>query len=208
LSNALHETTQTVTNRRPTRRHEDTSHAALMGALNDERRTLELKGKVCSSARSRYGIRSNDAEDIFHEAVLTYLGIHGRYSDRDNHFGLLVGIFHKKCLEFLGREERQTRVARRLVHSLQANRPEVARGEDPRGPAVESVIREEDSQLIRGAIECLPEDSQEILLDLAEGRVTRLEMIDRMGINRNTFDSRLRSLRLKLRQQLLDDGVL
>jgi DNA-directed RNA polymerase specialized sigma24 family protein len=62
--------------------------------------------------------------------------------------------------------------------------------------------------LIRGAIECLPEDSQEILLDLAEGRVTRLEMIDRMGINRNTFDSRLRSLRLKLRQQLLDDGVL
>ena len=207
MTNAVRRT-RTVTVTRAVRRKEDTTHPALMAALNDERRTLELKGKVCAGARMRYGIQLHDAEDIFHEAVLTYLVIHGRYSERDNHFGLLVGIFHKKSLEFLGREERQSRVARRMVHNLQANQPELARGEDPRGPAVERVIRDEDAELIRGAISGLTEESQEILLDLAEGRISRLEMIDKLGINRNTFDSRLRSLRLKLKQQLTDDGVL
>lgn len=195
------------TTRRPARR-EDTSHDALMAALNDEKRTLELKGKVCANARTRFGIQLHDAEDVFHEAVLTYLGIHTRYTERDNHFGLLVGIFHKKCLEFLGRVERQGRVTRRMAQNLKANKPDVARGEDPKGAAVERVIRREDAALIRDAIESLEDESQEILLDLAEGRLTRLEMIDRMGINRNTFDSRLRTLRLRLKRELADSGVL
>ena len=194
--------------KRNTRRREDTTHDALMAALNDERRTLELKSKVCANARSRFGIQLHDAEDIFHEAVLTYLGIHVRYTERDNHFGLLVGIFHKKCLEFLGRLERQGRVTRRMAANLQANQPFVARGEDPKGPAVERVIRREDAAIIRDAIDALEDESQEILLDLAEGRVSRLELIDRLGINRNTFDSRLRSLRLRLKRDLAESGIL
>jgi len=197
--------------RRPSPRRtkrEDTTHAALMAALNDEKRTLELKGKVCANGRSRYGLQLHDAEDIFHDAVLTYLGIHTRFTDKDNHFGLLVGIFHKKALEFLGREDRQSRVARRFVSRLQANKPAIARGEDPKGAAVERVIRHEDAELIRDAIGGLEEEHQELLLDLAEGRVSRLEMIDRLGINRNTFDSRLRTLRLRLKRQLEESGVL
>lgn len=208
LSNRAKTLSKNPTAKRPKRRREDTSHEALLAALNDERRTLELKGKVCANARSRFGIQLHDAEDIFHEAVLTYLGIHSRYGQRDNHFGLLVGIFHKKCLEFLGRVERRGRVNRRMAANLQANQPFVARGEDPKGPAVERVIRREDAALIRDAIHSLEDESQEILLDLAEGRVSRLEMIDRMGINRNTFDSRLRSLRLRLKRELAENGVL
>jgi RNA polymerase sigma factor (sigma-70 family) len=190
------------------RKREDTTHPALMTALNDEKRTLELKGKVCANGRARYGLQLHDAEDIFHDAVLTYLGIHTRFGDKDNHFGLLVGIFHKKALEFLGRQDRQTRVARRFVSRLQANKPAIARGEDPKGAAVERVIRDEDAALIRNAIGGLDEEHQELLLDLAEGRVSRLEMIDRLGINRNTFDSRLRTLRLKLKAELEESGVL
>jgi len=194
--------------RRVRRPKEDTTHPALMAALNDEERTLQLKGKVCASARRRYGLQMHDAEDIFHDAVLTYLGIHARYTDKDNHFGLLVGIFHKKALEFLGREERQTRAARKFVTKLRATRPLLAKGEDPKGPAVERVIRREDSALIRAALATLDDENQAMLLDLAEGSVSRLEMIDRLGINRNTFDSRLRTLRLRLKSNLAEACVL
>ena len=38
--------------------------------------------------------------------------------------------------------------------------------------------------------------------------MTRLEMIEEMGINRNTFDTRLRSLRLTLKDTLSRHGVL
>lgn len=201
----------TETPTRPTRkrkRREDTSHAALMACLRDEQKTAELSGKVCSVARSRYGILLQDAEDIFHEAVVTYLTIHDRYTGRDNHFGLLVGIFHKKCLEHLGHRERDGRVARRLVTKLKADRPTVARGEDPKGAAVDRVIRGEDAELIRDALDELRPEARELLLTLAEGRRTRLELIDELGINRNTFDTRLRSMRLKLRKALLRTGVI
>src|SRR5262245_56396087 len=74
--------------RRPER--EDTSHAGLMTALDDEKRTAALMAKMQFMARTRYGIRAQDAHDIFHESVATYLQIHGRYPPGDNHFGLLV----------------------------------------------------------------------------------------------------------------------
>ncbi len=190
------------------RRKEDTSHEALMRALRDESSTHSLFSKVCFMARARYGILPQDAEDIFHEAVVTYLSIHSRYPPRDNHFGLLVGIFHKKSLEHLGSRERTGRVNRRFVARLRSHRPNVARGEDPKGAAVERVIRGEDADLIRAAIGSLNEEGREMLLTLAEGRMSRLEMIEFLGINRNTFDTRLRSLRLKLRSTLERQGVI
>ena len=187
---------------------EDTTHAGLMSALADETRASGLISKVCFLARARYGILPQDAEDIFNESVLTYLAIHERYPPGDNHFGLLVGVFHKKSLEFLDSRDRQGRVARRFVARLQAERPEVARGEDPSGAAVDRVLREEDAALIRGAISTLSDDARELLLALAEGRMTRLEMIQALGINRNTFDTRLRAVRLRLKQVLAESGVI
>lgn len=187
---------------------EDTTHAGLMAALRDPRRTETLLAKVSYMARTRYGIRAQDAQDIFHESVATYLQIHGRYPSGDNHFGILVGIFQRKSLEFLGAAQRQGRVAERLVTRLRAERPAVARGEDPEGDVIERVIRDEDAGLIRSAIEALSPESREMLLALAEGRTSRLGMIEDLGINRNTFDTRLRALRLRLRHVLETTGVL
>lgn len=187
---------------------QDTSHAALMEALRDDVRAATLLSKVCFIARARYGILPQDAEDIFHEAVVTYLAIHSRYLVGDNHFGILVGIFHKKAFEFLDSKDRLGRVARRFVVRLKADRPEVARGEDPRGAAVDRVVREEDAALIRDAISRLSEDARELLLTLAEGRMTRLEMIKALGVNRNTFDTRLRGVRLRLKRTLSESGVI
>jgi len=187
---------------------EDTSHAALMRALADDQRAAALVSKVTFIARARYGIRPQDAEDIFQESVVTYLAIHERYPSKDNHFGLLVGVFHKKALEFLDSQDRVGRVARRFVARLQADRPVVARGEDPSGPVIARVVREEDAALIRAAIGSLSDDARELLLTLAEGRMSRLDMIEALGINRNTFDTRLRSVRLRLKRVLADSGVI
>ncbi len=179
-----------------------------MEALRDEARTSTLFAKINAVARSRYGIRVQDAEDIFHDAVLTYLLVHERYPPNDNHFGILVGIFHKKSLEYLGRQERTDRVSRRFVGRLRADQPAVARGEDPGGAAVERVIRREDAELILAALSTLNLEGREMLLCLAEGKTSRLEMIEELGINRNTFDTRLRSLRLRLKKVLVDTGVI
>jgi RNA polymerase sigma factor (sigma-70 family) len=193
---------------RPDGKREDTSHAALLAALGDDVRAAALFSKVSFLARARYGIRPQDAEDIFQDSVVTYLAIHERYPPTDNHFGILVGVFHKKSLEFLDSEDRNGRVARRFVARLQADRPVVARGEDPGGPAVDRVVREEDSALIRAAISTLSDDARELLLALAEGRMSRLDMIQALGVNRNTFDTRLRSVRMRLKRVLADSGVL
>jgi RNA polymerase sigma factor (sigma-70 family) len=189
------------------RRNEDTSHAALMAALADETESRTLFSKASFIARARYGLRVEDAEDVFHEAVATYLVVHSRYGPADNHFGLLVGIFHKKALEHLGARDRTGRVARRFVARLRSDRPGIARGEDPQGAAVERVIREEDAELIRAAIESLNDEGRQMLLSLAEGRLSRLEMIAELGVNRNTFDTRLRALRQRLRERLSRSGV-
>ena len=189
-------------------RTEDTSHEALMATLADESEFRTLLAKVSFIARARYGLRSDDSEDVFHDAVATYLAVHSRYGPSDNHFGLLVGIFHKKTLEHLGARERSGRVARRFVARLRSDRPGVVRGEDPKGPAVDRVIRDEDANLIRTAIESLNKEGQAMLIALAEGRLSRLEMIAELGVNRNTFDTRLRALRLKLKERLARVGVL
>lgn len=190
------------------RRAEDTSHAGLMEALADEKRTSALMAKMQFMARTRYGIRAQDSQDIFHEAVATYLTIHGRYPAGDNHFGLLVGIYQRKALEFLDARQRDGRVAQRYVSRLQSHRPVVARGEDPEGDVAERVIREEDAAIIRTAIGTLRGEGRDMLLALAEGRTSRLEMIESLGLNRNTFDTRLRALRIKLKKALEESGVL
>lgn len=187
---------------------EDTTHAGLMVALADDARTSGLLAKVTWMARTRYGIRAEDAQDIFGESVATYLQVHGRYPPGDNHFGILVGIFHRKALEHLGQSQRTDRVAERLVRKLRADRPSVARGEDPSGTVADRVIRAEDASLIRAAIASLSDEGREMLLSLAEGRTTRLDLIRDLGINRNTFDTRLRTLRLRLKRALETAGVL
>ncbi len=208
MSRTTSDRTAAATRSRLAHAGEDTSHRALMEALSDAERLAGLHSKVCFIARARYGIRPQDADDIFHESIQTYLGVFSRYPEGDNHFGLLVGIFHKKCLEHLSARERDGRAARRFVDRLRRDRPVVARGEDPKGPVVDRVIRGEDAELIRAAIAALSDEARELLLALAEGRASRLELIEALGINRNTFDTRLRASRLRLKATLEQRGVL
>ena len=192
----------------PGRSRDDTSHDALLKDLGDPDASGALMAKISFVARARYGILPQDSEDLFHEAVATYLTVHSRYEATDNHYGLLVGIFHKKALEHLGARDRAGRMARRFVTRVRSEHPFVARGEDPGGTTAEIVIREEDAKLIRDAIESMHDDGREMLLALAEGRLTRLQLIDELGINQNTFDTRLRALRQRLRLKLQRSGVL
>jgi DNA-directed RNA polymerase specialized sigma24 family protein len=183
-----------------------TSRSALLGALEDEKRVQKLMSKAGFIGRLRYGLQLQDIEDVFQAAVATYLEIGERYPEQDNHFGILIGIFHKKCLEFLDRRERRGRVTGRFVVRLKGDRPVVARGEDPSGTTADRVVRSEDALLIRAAIDTLSPSALELVLTFAEAS-SRLQLIGLLGLNKNTFDSRLRTARLKLKQHLEERGV-
>ncbi len=185
----------------------DVSHAALMRDLADVESVKRLLATLSARARTRHGIAASDADDIFQDAVVTYLLVQGRYPGLVNHVALLVGIFQKKSLMFLTDASKRGRQPGRLVARLRADRPAVARGEDPLGTTLDDVVRKETCSLIRDAIASMAEDRRELLLALAERRASRRELIAAMGLNPNTFDSRLRSARLRLRGDLRRVGV-
>ena len=154
---------------------------------------------VTAIGRRRYRMSADDAEDVFQDSVLTYLLSRNRYPAGSNHFGVLVGVFHRKALASLRRSRRRVRsferVARRLASARRAPEPPDA-----------AMIRAERSAAIQAAVNALADDVRETLLCLAEGRHRRFELIERLGINRNTFDSRLHVARKRLRQHLARRG--
>lgn len=187
---------------------EDQSHAALLAALADARRTARLVAMAAAIARSRRGIRTDDAEDLFHDAVVTYLQIQSRYPDEVNRFGLLVGIFHKKVLEFTATSQRRQRGLERFARRLASDRGHSLPGRDTAAPADGSIIREETSAAIRASIASLPEGIRSVLVALAEGRKRRLELVRELGISCNTFDSRLHVARERLRRRAVAAGAM
>jgi RNA polymerase sigma factor (sigma-70 family) len=162
----------------------------------------KLFDMVCSVVRRRYGIRAEDAEDVFQDAVVTYLEVRERYPAGANHFGLLVGISHRKALKALAGSRKR---ARRL-ELLAARVALEQRGRDPIHSPEWPVIRDERDAAIRKAIAALPHPARETLLSIAEGTERRLELIARLGVNRNTFDSRLHVARTALRRDLARRG--
>lgn len=186
---------------------EKNDRAALMAALADEVLVNKLCAKMCFLARSRYGMLPQDGEEVFHEAVLTYLLVGERYPATDNHFGLLVGIFHKKAFESMKKSGRRESMAQKLLNRLRGECPDKANGQDPQGSAADIVVRSEQACLIRRAIKSFDCEELRWLLLMAEGHKTRLQLIEELGINRNTFDTRIRDTRLRLRQLLQESGV-
>jgi RNA polymerase sigma factor (sigma-70 family) len=159
-----------------------------------------LREMTRSMARTRHGIQATDAEDVFQDAVVTYLQIRGRYPPDANHFGLLVSVFELKSREFVSRNGRRGRGLRRLA----AHTPRTP--VEP--PADELAERAETAKAIRDSIAHLAHDARRVLLQLARGRRRRLELIAELGINPNTFDSRLRQARERLRHELAAHGAL
>jgi DNA-directed RNA polymerase specialized sigma24 family protein len=183
-------------------------HEALMSALGDATGFASLLARFRGLAQRRFGIRGSDAEDVFEEGVVTYLVVHGRYAADQNHYGLFLGILRNKCLERHDRSRRGERSLRRLGSALLRERSRATRGEDPHGDALEGLVHAEEAARIRAAIAAIPEQTRTWLLAMAEGRATRTQTIRALHLNRNTFDTRLRALRKRVRRELAAAGVL
>jgi len=186
----------------------DVSHAALLAALADAERTANLVAMTTAIARSRRGLTADDAEDVFQDAVVTYLRIQQRYPAHINRFGLLVGIFHRRMLEFASRSQRRRRGLERFVRRLASERDRRVPGRDADGAADSRIVREETARAIRASISSLPDGIRPILLALAEGRRRRLDLVRELGISRNTFDSRLHVAREALRRRAVAAGAM
>jgi DNA-directed RNA polymerase specialized sigma24 family protein len=188
-------------------RTSESSRAELMRALGDAERAGTLRDTLRARARRHHGIRSDDADDVFQDAVTTYLIVNGKYPDDANHFGLLFGIFRRRSQMFLRADRTRRRANDRLVERLLGRRPDVARGEDPRGTTLDRLVRDESASLIRRAIAAIEADRRDLLLAFAERRASRLDLAAAGAVNPDTLDSRLRSARRRLMRSLEAVGV-
>ena len=172
---------------------------ALAATLANSDQEAALRAMVTAVARRRYGVQATDAEDAFQDAVVTYLRVRGRYPADANHFGLFVGIFHRTALTSLKRSRQRRHILERLATRLAHAQREF----DPANAPDAAALRAERTTAIRAAVATLDRDAREALLPLAEGRHSRLDLIARLGVNRNTYDSRLRVARNRLRRDLV-----
>jgi len=185
--------------------------------LADQQGFTKVVDKLVLMAWLRYRLPRAEAEDVAHTAVATYIEVRHRYVDESNQNAILVGIFRKKCLEFIDGSARERRKLRTYGQRLESRRwrqrldPRVSR--DGRAmrkpePSLERIIHEEDVDLILSALAEMRPEAREMLTMLVSGEAGRKGLIERYDINENTLDSRLRVYRKELRQILLQRGVL
>lgn len=157
-----------------------------------------------------HGLQQADAEDAVQSAFLTYLEVRDRYAESDAHAAILVGILRNKCREL-------TRDASRRSARLAAycGTPDAARENawirpaPPQRPpgVVEGLIRREDRTVVYDAIRRLPRTSRVIVRLITWREMPRRTIIRRLNVNANTFDTRLRNGRLRLRRELAQSGI-
>ena len=181
--------------------------------LSDPLGFERIHRKLVFLAWCRFRIRRADAEDIAQNAVASYCEVRGRYQDQANHHAILIGIFRKKCLEFIERETREKEGRLRLQRLGSADNPGPMNTPDTlRGPALEPVvdeiIRRENGKKIQEALGELRPQARELFELLLEEGVGRKGLIDRYGLNKNTLDSRLRTARGEFRRILQSKGVM
>ena len=177
-----------------------------------ERRSYEqVRRKLTYFAWRKYRIDSEHAEDIVQNAVATYCEVKGRYVAEENQYGILVGIFYKKCLEYIDQAQRESRQLKTFCTKADAQRenhwltPEETREQKS---VLGDLVRREDGRIILTALADLRPESREMFRLMAEEELDRKDMIQRTGVNKNTFDTRLRTARIELRDELRKKGVL
>ena len=169
-----------------------------------------LAATMIGVARSRYRLRQFDAEDAVQEAFLTFLEIRHRYPRAAEHPAIIVGILKKKCLEHIGAAKRD-----RLRLQRYCEKPDAARenawirpGHAGVAPAaVEEVVRAEERELTLDAIRNLKPEARRLTRLITWHEFDRQELIERLELNKNTLDSRLRSCRTQLRRLLNRRGL-
>ncbi len=185
--------------------------------LADQQGFAKVVNKLVLMAWLRYRVPRAEAEDVAQTAVATYLEVRHRYVDQPNQHAILIGIFRKKCLEFIDGSARERRKLRSYGRRIETRRrrdrldPRVAQNgralRKPQ-PVLEKIIHEEDVDLILGALGEMRPEARDMLTVLIRGENGRKGLIEKYDLNENTLDSRLRVYRKELRQILLQRGVL
>ncbi len=169
----------------------------------------ELREKLVTIARYKYGLQRTDAQDAFQDAVLTWMEVAERYSGEQEPLRVFLGVFHKKCLELIDRHSRERRKlqkpgklpeapnGRRLGSALCGSEPST----------LATIVQREEGQQILQALSHLSPEAREVFRLLAEEDVPRQELIELLNLNANTVDSRLRKFRKELRNVLKKLGV-
>lgn len=193
------------------------AYAHLAADLENRAHYLKLRAACHVCATEAFGIKDHATiEDLISEACLKYLEIVSADPERFDHseprssLKIIYGIFQKRCQVISGRQLShgwQQRKLKRLVKRLRETVPHRLQGLVIDESVLDAIVRIEEATAVRAALTELSTEAHALLLMLAEQEVTRLKLIEILRVNRNTFDTRLRALRRKLKQLLREHGV-
>jgi RNA polymerase sigma factor (sigma-70 family) len=177
--------------------------------LSNPEKFQEVRRRLILIAGFKFRIRECDAEDIAQTALAAYCEHRQRYKAESNQMGILVGIFKKKCLEFIDQSTRTTQRLQKLAQETATDSDSPLHPE--RGgtalPVIDQVIRREDADRIGEALRELNPRARELFELLVEEDVGRRGLIERLRLKPNTLDSRIRSARIELRDLLKARGI-
>jgi RNA polymerase sigma factor (sigma-70 family) len=178
--------------------------------LADARSVEQLRERLLDLAHARYRVSRVDAEDVVQTTFTAYLQVHHRYPFVADQGAILYGIFRKKCAEYIDRSVREQRRLSRYCRTPDAARenPWIRPEAPAQTPAVlDDLLRREARTRILEAIAELRPASRELVTLILTRELRRKELIGRLRINKNTFDSRLHACRAELRTILRRKGV-
>jgi RNA polymerase sigma factor (sigma-70 family) len=184
--------------------------AGMMESLSDPRAVDALRTKLLRFAWYRYRVPRDEAEDIVQTTFAAYLQVRGRYDGVADHRAILVGIFRKKCVEYIDRAVREQRRLARYCATPDAARenPWIRPDHAGEAPSVleDLVSRETRGQILDAIMDLRPSSRALVGLILFE-RLGRKALIDHLKLNKNTLDSRLHACRTELRRLLAQRHV-
>lgn len=172
--------------------------------------TARLQERLLYLGWRRFRFPRDVCEDLFQAALVTYLEVRDRYPNADEHPKILVGIFRNKCREHIDRHVRQEKKRRALHESVRRGEAGVtvlAPNPGPDDGIVDELVHREEETLILEALTELRHEAREMFKLILEG-VSRKELIERYGLNKNTLDSRLHTYRKEFRKLLEQRGIL
>ncbi len=181
----------------------------MLEELGNPAKFEEVRRRLILIAGFKYRIRECDAEDIAQTALAAYCEHGHRYRNETNQMGILIGIFKKKCLEFIDQSIKTTHRLKRIAEEstkIDESPFKPERGGTAR-PVIDQVIRREDGTRIVEALQELKPQARELFELLIEEDVGRHGLMKRLKLKANTLDSRIRSARLELRGILKARGI-
>lgn len=182
----------------------------MLTELLDPKFEASLRRRLIRRAWRRYRIPTDPAQDVFQDSWAALLEALPRYGSDCRPVAVLTTIFWKKCATWIERQCRWRRRLAEILEHLDALHPGHAHltdGEPAEPSVLEELVQNEDSRTILLVLRELRPESRQILLDLATTPGGRQALIERLGVNKNTLDSRLHAARTELREHLARHGI-